>query len=105
MVVWRRSRRTHPEISAYILTYNVATKIEAGASSFVWADAVVVINSFRPDRAVYRHRVGERNCRPGGRRRKTGDARQAPQRSAGRVIAVFPLPGFGLSDDSCAVLF
>jgi glycosyltransferase involved in cell wall biosynthesis len=39
-----------PKISAYILTYNEAEKIEAAVSSVLWADEVVVIDSFSIDR-------------------------------------------------------
>lgn len=38
------------KISAYILTYNEAEKIEAAVSSVLWADEVVVIDSFSVDR-------------------------------------------------------
>ena len=38
------------KISAYILTYNEAEKIEAAVSSVLWADEVVVIDSFSTDR-------------------------------------------------------
>ena len=38
------------KISAYILTYNEAEKIEAAVSSVLWADEVVVVNSFSVDR-------------------------------------------------------
>jgi glycosyltransferase involved in cell wall biosynthesis len=39
-----------PKISAYIITYNEAEKIEAAVSSVLWADEVVVIDSFSTDR-------------------------------------------------------
>src|SRR6202790_2922855 len=39
-------------ISAYILTYNEAEKIEAAVSSVLWADEVVVIDSFSTDRTA-----------------------------------------------------
>ncbi|MGC1467175.1 MAG: glycosyltransferase family 2 protein [Pseudolabrys sp.] len=39
-----------PKISAYILTYNEAEKIEAAVSSVLWADEVVVVDSFSVDR-------------------------------------------------------
>ncbi|MBI3705163.1 MAG: glycosyltransferase family 2 protein [Rhizobiales bacterium] len=39
-----------PKISAYILTYNQAEKIEAAISSVLWADEVVVVDSFSTDR-------------------------------------------------------
>jgi glycosyltransferase involved in cell wall biosynthesis len=38
-----------PKISAYILTFNEAEKIEAAVSSVLWADEVVVIDSFSTD--------------------------------------------------------
>ncbi len=38
------------KISAYILTYNEAEKIAAAVSSVLWADEVVVIDSFSIDR-------------------------------------------------------
>ena len=38
------------KISACILTYNEAEKIEAAVSSVLWADEVVVVNSFSTDR-------------------------------------------------------
>ncbi len=37
------------KISAYILTYNEAEKIEAAVSSVLWADEVVVVDSFSTD--------------------------------------------------------
>jgi glycosyltransferase involved in cell wall biosynthesis len=37
------------KISAYILTYNEAEKIEAAVSSVLWADEVVVVDSFSLD--------------------------------------------------------
>ena len=40
------------KISACILTYNEAEKIEAAVSSVLWADEVVVINSFSTDRTA-----------------------------------------------------
>ncbi len=40
------------KISAYILTYNEAEKIEAAVASVLWADEVVVINSFSIDRTA-----------------------------------------------------
>ncbi len=39
-----------PKISAYILTFNEADKIEAAVNSVLWADEVVVVNSFSTDR-------------------------------------------------------
>src|SRR5206468_6571487 len=47
--------RLHPamqKISAYILTYNEAEKIEAAISSVLWADEVVVVDSFSVDRTA-----------------------------------------------------
>jgi len=40
------------KISAYILTYNEAEKIEAAVSSVLWADEVVVVDSFSTDRTT-----------------------------------------------------
>ena len=40
------------KISAYILTYNEAEKIAAAVSSVLWADEVVVVDSFSVDRAA-----------------------------------------------------
>ena len=40
------------KISAYILTYNEAAKIEAALSSVLWADEIVVVDSFSTDRTV-----------------------------------------------------
>src|ERR1044072_8185122 len=40
------------KISAYILTYNEAEKIEAAVSSVLWADEVVVADSFSADRTA-----------------------------------------------------
>ena len=40
------------KISAYILTYNEAEKIEAAVSSVLWADEVVVIDSYSVDRTA-----------------------------------------------------
>jgi len=40
------------KISAYILTYNEAEKIEAAVSSVLWADEVVVVDSFSSDRTA-----------------------------------------------------
>ena len=37
------------KISAYILTYNEAAKIEAAVSSVLWADEIVVVDSFSTD--------------------------------------------------------
>ena len=40
------------KISAYILTYNEAEKIEAAVASVLWADEVVVVDSFSADRTA-----------------------------------------------------
>ena len=40
------------KISAYILSYNEAEKIEAAISSVLWADEVVVVDSFSTDRTA-----------------------------------------------------
>jgi glycosyltransferase involved in cell wall biosynthesis len=40
------------KISAYILTYNEAEKIEVAVSSVLWADEVVVVDSFSVDRTA-----------------------------------------------------
>ena len=40
------------KISAYILTYNEAEKIAASVSSVLWADEVVVVDSFSVDRTA-----------------------------------------------------
>ena len=40
------------KISAYILTYNEAEKIEAAISSVLWADEVVVVDSFSTDQTA-----------------------------------------------------
>jgi glycosyltransferase involved in cell wall biosynthesis len=40
------------KISAYILTYNEADKIEAAVASVLWADEVVVVDSFSVDRTA-----------------------------------------------------
>ena len=40
------------KISAYILTYNEAEKIEAAVTSVLWADEVVVVDSFSVDRTA-----------------------------------------------------
>lgn len=39
-----------PKITAYILAYNQAEKIEAAVSSVLWADEVLVVDSFSTDR-------------------------------------------------------
>jgi glycosyltransferase involved in cell wall biosynthesis len=43
---------TMQKISAYILTYNEAEKIAAAVSSVLWADEVVVVDSFSTDRTA-----------------------------------------------------
>ena len=40
------------KLSAYILTFNEAEKIEAAVSSVLWADEVVVVDSFSTDRTA-----------------------------------------------------
>src|SRR4029078_9185128 len=40
------------KMSAYILTFNEAEKIEAAVSSVLWADEVVVVDSFSVDRTA-----------------------------------------------------
>ena len=40
------------KISAYILTYNEAEKIAAAVSSVLWADEVVIVDSFSVDRTA-----------------------------------------------------
>jgi glycosyltransferase involved in cell wall biosynthesis len=40
------------KLSAYILTYNEAGKIEAAVSSVLWADEIVVVDSFSVDRTA-----------------------------------------------------
>jgi glycosyltransferase involved in cell wall biosynthesis len=40
------------KISAYILTFNEAAKIEAAVSSVLWADEIVVVDSHSTDRTV-----------------------------------------------------
>jgi glycosyltransferase involved in cell wall biosynthesis len=41
------------KLSAYILTYNEAAKIEAAVASVLWADeVVVVVDSFSTDRTA-----------------------------------------------------
>jgi glycosyltransferase involved in cell wall biosynthesis len=58
MLVWPPLKALtdgHPtmqKISAYILTYNEAEKIAAAVSSVLWADEVVVIDSFSTDRTA-----------------------------------------------------
>lgn len=41
-----------PKISAYILSYNEAEKIEAAVSTVLWADEVVVVDSYSTDRTA-----------------------------------------------------
>ena len=61
MVTWPHARngrwptaaiRAMQKISAYILTYNEAEKIEAAVASVLWADEVVVVDSFSTDRTA-----------------------------------------------------
>jgi glycosyltransferase involved in cell wall biosynthesis len=40
------------KVSAYILTFNEAAKIEAAVASVLWADEVVVVDSFSTDRTA-----------------------------------------------------
>ncbi|MEJ2434281.1 MAG: glycosyltransferase, partial [Pseudolabrys sp.] len=42
------------KISAYILTFNEAEKIEAAVASVLWADEVVVVDSFSTDDTAQR---------------------------------------------------
>ncbi len=52
---------TMPKISAYIIAYNEATKIEAAVASVLWADEVVVVDSNSTDRtAELAHSLGAR---------------------------------------------
>jgi glycosyltransferase involved in cell wall biosynthesis len=49
------------KISAYILAYNEAAKIEAAVASVLWADEVVVVDSNSSDDTVARaERLGAR---------------------------------------------
>lgn len=41
-----------PKISAYIIAFNEADKIEAAVSSVLWADEVVVVDSYSTDRTA-----------------------------------------------------
>ena len=41
-----------PKISAYIIAYNEAAKIEAAVASALWADEVVVVDSNSTDRTA-----------------------------------------------------
>src|SRR5437870_3382190 len=41
-----------PKISAYIIAYNEAAKIEAAVASVLWADEVVVVDSHSTDRTA-----------------------------------------------------
>jgi glycosyltransferase involved in cell wall biosynthesis len=59
MVTCRRTRpgaerlaKSMQKISAYILTYNEAEKIEAAVASVLWADEIVVVDSFSTDRTA-----------------------------------------------------
>ena len=47
-----RNHLTMQKISAYILTFNEAEKIEAAVRSVLWADEVVVVDSFSTDRTA-----------------------------------------------------
>ena len=48
----QRASNRMQKISAYILTYNEAEKIEAAVSSVLWADEVIVVDSFSVDRTA-----------------------------------------------------
>jgi glycosyltransferase involved in cell wall biosynthesis len=39
-------------ISAYILTYNEAEKLKPAAESVLWADEIVVVDSYSTDRTA-----------------------------------------------------
>ena len=41
-----------PNISTYIIAYNEAAKIEAAVASVLWADEVVVVDSYSSDRTA-----------------------------------------------------
>src|SRR5262249_13207914 len=47
-----RRNQVMQKISAYILTYTEAEKIEVAVSSVLWADEVVVVDSFSTDRTA-----------------------------------------------------
>jgi glycosyltransferase involved in cell wall biosynthesis len=47
-----RARNGMQKITAYILSYNEAEKIEAAVSSVLWADEVLVVDSFSVDRTT-----------------------------------------------------
>src|SRR6185312_14159978 len=44
-----RNRHTMAKLSAYILTFNEEEKITAAVNSVLWADEVVVVDSFSTD--------------------------------------------------------
>src|SRR3569832_844728 len=44
-----RGVRTMSKVTAYILAYNQAEKIEAAVSTVLWADEVLVVDSFSTD--------------------------------------------------------
>jgi glycosyltransferase involved in cell wall biosynthesis len=48
----RRANPDMPKISAYILSYNEAEKIETAISTVLWADEIVVVDSFSTDRTA-----------------------------------------------------
>ena len=56
MLVWPAINPVHhtrmPKITAYILAYNQAEKTEAALSSVLWADEVLVIDSYSTDRTA-----------------------------------------------------
>src|SRR5215471_19155272 len=57
MIACRHSKslngwRLMQKISAYIIAYNEAEKIEAAVSSVLWADEVVLVDSFSTDRTA-----------------------------------------------------
>ena len=66
--------RAMPKISAYIIAYNEAAKIEAAVSSVLWADEVVVADS------------------------KSTDGTAALAEALGARIVQIPFSGFGFSD-------
>lgn len=49
---YHATRSLMPKITAYILSYNEAEKIEAAVSTVLWADEVVVVDSFSTDRTA-----------------------------------------------------
>src|SRR3569832_1262822 len=44
-----RGVRSMPKVTAYILSYNQAEKLEAAVSTVLWADEVLVVDSFSTD--------------------------------------------------------